>query len=199
VKIAKAGSASKPGSARSEDEGVTAPSTTENESSIITALDDLDGAAIQLALDGDAKAGMDVLRSCVEGLRSGDISEQLRLYLADRIAQVVDGVPPQRALGVEIVRDGVGRPQKPFPDWEYPLAALGALLAKRNYKPARIAEAMDELRSSRSGKNLDPKEAREIQKKYAGMKQLDERTLVAICEALELRGEMEKFSPLPKK
>jgi hypothetical protein len=136
------------GSPASEAEPDGAP-TAEEMSLLLGCLDDLEGSALQLALDGDATAGLDVLRRCSQGLYRGNLSDALRIYLADRLSEIVGGVPPARALGIEVIRDNRGRPKSPFPDWEYPLAAFGALLAHRNYIPARIAEAMDDLRLSR--------------------------------------------------
>jgi hypothetical protein len=165
---------------------------------VIASLTTLEDETLRLALSGDAEAGMHALKLCAIGLSNEHISDQLRLYLVDRLTDVVSGIKAERALNIEIVRTRRGRPADPFPAWHLPLAAFGALLSGRNYIEARIEEAMDEARQRVFGKRLDPRDARRIRAAYPGYKHFDDRTLVAICDGEGLRGEMEKYPPVSK-
>ena len=92
------------------------------------AADEFERTTVELALAGDAEAGFDALELCAARLVTGALSEHMRFYLSERLRQVVEGVPPAKALC--IAREKI-KPTDPFPDWEMPLAAFAALMTER--------------------------------------------------------------------
>lgn len=131
------------------------------------------------AAEGDAEAGLAVLRLCRNGLDHGDLSPALRHYLAERLNDVLDGVPLARALCIEHETKG-GRPRDPFPEWQEHLGAFAAALAQRGYKPQQIAVAMCDARAEVHDLPLEEYNAHRIRKRFEPMQHLD-------MELLELR------------
>lgn len=148
---------------------------------------------LERAKRGDPDAGKEALQICIAGLYANRLSEATRFYLAQCLIDVADGMKPTRALNIEEER-GRGRPKDPFPDWEMPLAAFAALLHRRGHIPARIEEAMSSARQTSTGKDLDPREARRIRKKYRSMESLDDDLLIQYCGD-DMRGEIQKYPP----
>lgn len=157
---------------------------------------EFEAMTIRLASAGDTDAGLEALRLCATGLYANNLSEPLRFYLARCLLDLTDGIQADRAMNVEVER-GKGRPANPFPEWETPLAAFGALLHRRGYIAARIEEAMSDARRATEGKDLDSREARRIRKKYAAMELLDDDLLIHLCGDQKMRGEIDKFPPVP--
>ncbi len=152
---------------------------------------------IALARQGDADAGMEAIETCIAGLYANRLSEPMRFYLAQCLIDLVGGMKPTRAMNIEVER-GRGRPANPFPEWEMPLAAFGALLHRRGYSAARIEEAMDRVRQSVYQRPLDPREARRIRKKYRPMQEIGEADLFHLCKGDDLRGLIAEYSPVSK-
>lgn len=152
---------------------------------------------IERARQGDPEAGIAALQSCVAGLYSNRLPEQMRFYLAQCLIDVIDQMKPARALNIEVER-GKGKPVDPFPKWEMPLAAFGALLHQRGYIPARIEEAMDEARQLTDGRSLNLREARRIRAKYKPMQVIAEGDLFRLCESDALRGLIAQYPPVTK-
>ena len=152
---------------------------------------------IKRAALGDHSAGREALQICIGGLYANRLSEPMRFYLAQCLADVVSGMHPERALNIEVER-ARGRPKEPFPAWEVPLAALAALLQQREQIAARIEESMDAARQSLEGKALDARDARRIREKYAAMELLDPISLVDLWEKSAPRGSIHQFLPEQK-
>lgn len=150
---------------------------------------------VERARHGDADAGMTALQICIAGLYANRLTEPMRFYLAQCLIDLVDCMKPARAMNIEVER-GKGRPANPFPEWETPLAAFGALLHRRGYIAARIEEAMDQARQSVYGRALDVREARRIRKKYRLMHEIGEADLLHLCEGDGLRGLIEQYPPV---
>jgi hypothetical protein len=132
--------------------------------------DEFEQTMTALALAGDTEEARYALEHCAEGLLMGTLSDRMRQYLHDRLREVVDGVEPAKAL--RIARPA-RKPRTPFPEWETPLAAFAALLAKRNRSPEAIIGAMDEARQIIEGKGLSRTEAQRIRANYAPMRELE--------------------------
>lgn len=127
---------------------------------------------IKRALEGDAKAGLDVLRMCRDGLDNGQLSGDLAYYLAERITDLLNGISPDRALRIFEQR-GPGKPANPFPDWQQHLGAFAALLSQRGYKPKEVATAMCDQRAWIHDKPLEDADAHRIRKKWRPMLEMD--------------------------
>jgi hypothetical protein len=132
--------------------------------------DEYQAETIRRALAGDAEAGREALGLCRDGLNLNRLSIAMQAYLCDRLTDVLDGVPPAKALCVAKER---GRPKDPFPKWQEHLGAFAALLAIRGYKPAQIADAMCVQRSKLHNLNLDQSDAYRIQAAWAGLREWD--------------------------
>ena len=89
--------------------------------------DEFRAMAIRRAMDGDAAAARDVLDLCREGLDNNCLHADLRVYLAERITEILDGVPPGDAL---LVTKKPGRP-KESGAWRDQLGAFAVLLHRR--------------------------------------------------------------------
>jgi hypothetical protein len=127
---------------------------------------------IRRAIAGDSEAGFEALRLCRTGLDNGGLSLELAYYLAERITDVLEGVPTDRALCIAAER-GRGQPKNPFPDWRNDLGAFAAVLSQRGYPPQRIVDAMCEARLEVEKQKLDPADAHRIRKIYAPMQGLE--------------------------
>lgn len=152
---------------------------------------------IERAINGDPQAGMAAIQICIAGLYSNRLSERMRFYLAQCLIDLADQMKPARALNIEVER-GKGKPPDPFPEWETPLAAFGALLHRRGYIEARIEEAMDEARQAKDGRELNLREARRIRTKYKPMQAINESDLFLLCEGDALRGLIAQYPPVNK-
>jgi hypothetical protein len=133
--------------------------------------DEYEAESIRRALAGDAEAGDEVLRMCRTGLDNGKLSAELAYYLAERITDLLSGIPPDRALCIAPER-GRGQPKNPFPDWKNDLGAFAAVLSQRGYAPQRIAEAMCDVRRTKYDKPLDESDAHKIRKTYEPMQRM---------------------------
>jgi hypothetical protein len=140
---------------------------------------------------------MAAIQTCIAGLYANRLSEPMRFYLAQCLIDLADGMKPAQAMNVEVER-GRGRPSDPFPEWETPLAAFGALLHQRGYIAARIEQAMDLARQSVYGKMLDLRDARRIRKKYRLMQKTNEADLLQLFKADGLRVLIEQYPPVSK-
>ncbi|WP_162592100.1 hypothetical protein [Variovorax sp. PBL-E5] len=158
---------------------------------------EFEAMTIARAREGDAAAGKAALQICVAGLYANHLSEPMRFYLAQCLIDVADDMKADRAMNVEVERHR-GRPKDPFPEWQEPLAAFGALLKQRGYIEARIEEAMDAARQAATGKALDLRDARRIREKYQPMDQLDEALLIHLCGDQGIRGEIAQYPPVSR-
>ena len=133
---------------------------------------------IARALAGDAEAGLEALKLCRSGLDANNMPADLRFYLAERITQLLDGVPANKALC--IARDR-GRPRDPFPEWQQHLGALAALLSQRGYKPNKIAVALCDQRAAVDEKPLEESDAHRIRATWRPMQRLDVELLMHLA------------------
>lgn len=137
--------------------------------------DEFQAEMIRRALAGDHAAGLEALRLCQHGLdHRGGLSDALRHYLAERIGEVLEGVPPATAL---CIAKGPGRPKDPLPEWQKHLGAFAALLSQRGYKPQQIAKAMCDQRAAIHDKSLENSDAHAIRKAWSPMQSIDSDTL----------------------
>ena len=127
---------------------------------------------------GDAEAGREALSLCAAGLQAGSLSKALSWYLAARLDDLLDGVPPGKALC--IARDS-GRPRRSGIDWRIRVAALDALLALDGVRPEARIGAMRAARLTLCPElkgELDRSDAQGIRRAYAPMrKNCDRATL----------------------
>ncbi len=158
--------------------------------------DEFEQTMTALSLAGDTEEARDALARCAEGLLMGTLSERMRLYLHDRLREVVDGVEPAKAL--RIARPA-RKPRNPFPDWETPLAAFSALLTKRKRSPEAIIYAMDQARQLIEGKELSRTQAQRIRTTYAPMQELETGKLRHVMLHRPLRrGEPRSLGSVPR-
>ena len=141
--------------------------------------DEFQAEIIRRALAGDHQAGLEALRLCQHGLdRRGGLSDALRHYLAERIGEVLAGVPPKKAL---CIATGPGRPKDTFPEWQKHLGVFAALLSQRGYKPREIAFAMCRERAAVHLSGLDESDAYLIAKVWRPMRDLDSELLAELA------------------
>jgi hypothetical protein len=117
--------------------------------------DEFRAMAIRRAMDGDAAAARDVLDLCREGLDNNCLHADLRVYLAERITEILDGVPPGDAL---LVTKKPGRP-KESGAWRDQLGAFAVLLHRRGYTPKKVAAAMCDQRRIMHDETMDESDA----------------------------------------
>ena len=129
--------------------------------------DEYRAETIRAALDGDADAGLEALRLCRSGLDHNNLHADLSFYLAQRITELLEDVPPKIAL---CIHSGRGRPKAQFPEWQQRLGAFAAVLTQRGYKANKIATAMCVERAKvEPGKNMDASDAHKIRKVWKPM------------------------------
>ena len=158
---------------------------------------------IRRALAGKHREGRYLLELCAKGLTMRRLSPVLSDYRADRLRGVLKALDEADALraakpssgSVRSSRDAgiaealllqrpAGRPRDPFPSWEEPLAALGAILAKRGRKPEQCNAALDTARQLLGGKSLERSEAQRILSTYAAMRDLPNSDLLRLLGGL---------------
>lgn len=139
-----------------------------------------DDDAIATATDGNASAGLEVLKLCAEALDAGRRSEALSTYLRRAIADIEAGLPKNTTA--EQISDLVatalhlrpqrtrGKPSNAYPDWETPLGAVAAILALRGYGPEEIIVIMSDARVALEGNPLERTEAQRIRTKFAPLR-----------------------------
>jgi hypothetical protein len=130
------------------------------------------------ALAGDVEAGHEALRICRTCLDSNNMPSDLRFYLAERITELLDGVPPGKALCIAKER---GRPKDPFPEWRQELGALAALLTQRGYRPQEVCVAMCDQRAALHDLSLDESDAHSIRVQWGPMQRIDSVMLVHLA------------------
>ena len=133
---------------------------------------------IRQALAGDAEWGIEALILCRSGLDYNTLTPALRVYLAERITEILDGIKPDRALRIAKPR---GRPKDPLPEWKQELGAFAALLKQRGYKPQQIAVAMCDQRAAVYDKPLDESTAHEIRVTWKAMRNITEERLTHLA------------------
>lgn len=148
---------------------------------------------IRRAKSGDVEAGFEALRLCQCGLYLGKLSNALEIYLAERIADLLDGVRPDRAL---YIAKEPGKPSNPFPEWKDQLGAFAALLTQRNYKPQKIAVAMCDVRARIHDKSLENSDAHKIRVTYKSLQIIDAKILIHLAE--RYREILLEYPPLKK-
>ena len=152
--------------------------------------DDYRKSIFDAALAGDAEAGLAALQICRAGLDSNNMPSDLRFFLAERITEVLDGVPLGKAL---CIVKGRGRPKDPVPEWRQQLGALAALLTQRGYRPQEVCVAMCDQRSALHNLPLDESDAHSIRVQWRPMQFIDSETLVLLAG---LYGEvLSKYPP----
>ncbi len=133
---------------------------------------------IARALAGDAEAGREALKLCVFGLDANNMPADLRFYLAERITEVLEGVPLGKAL---CIVKGRGRPKEPHPQWRLQLGALAALLTQRGYRPQEVCVAMCDQRSALHNLPLDESDAHSIRVQCTPMQRIDSEDLLRLA------------------
>lgn len=154
-------------------------------------LDDFIADMIRGALAGDPESGREALRRCEYGLHRDNLHPQLRIYLAERIADILAGINPDRAL---CIAKPEGRPPDPFPEWKQELGAFAALLTQRGYKPQQIAVAMCGVRAALHDKPLEESDAHKIRTVWEPMQRMQQDELLD-C-AGRYREKLSEFPPL---
>lgn len=132
---------------------------------------------LQLALDGSADDGLEALRICEAALvrcatePGARMPSHLARYLADRLAQILDDVPPNIALCIAKER---GRRPDPIPDWQTELAALDLLLERQGVPTEKRNDELDvsRARTSESKNGVSRKEIYKIRQAHLPMRQL---------------------------
>jgi hypothetical protein len=164
-----------------------------------------ESSMLRAALFGNADAGRDALDHAQWRLRTGlPISNELALYLADRLHGVVNALDKADALrevkksggSIRSSRDAAiaealcikrpaNRPADPMPDWQVPYAALGELLRRRGLRPEEVKERLDEARKAAGNeKGLDRREAGRIVATYKPLEQFTEEDLLFYASRL---------------
>lgn len=128
--------------------------------------DEYRAETIRAALAGDAEAGREALSLCRDGLAQRRLHPEFADYLAARINDILDGVPPDKALCIARER---GRPRDATLDWKKNLGALAALLHLRMYKPKQIAIALCDERAALHNKPLEESDAHKIRVEWKAL------------------------------
>ncbi len=152
---------------------------------------EFEAEAIRRAIAGDIESGFEVLRRCRTGLDNRILSPQLAYYLADRIAEILDGQTPKHALRIA---KRPGRGADPLPDWEMQLGSFAALLAQRGYKTKQIATALCNQRAAIHNLTLEQSDAYRIAKTWQPMNAMDGDDLLGLIK--DYKEVLKEYPPL---
>ena len=173
--------------------------------SLVMTHDEYETETIKRALEGDHEAGREALRLCWTGLIRVNISRPLAEYLAERLRRIDQALDEANELrkvkqssgSIRSSRDAAiaealcinkatGRPRDPWPAWQLPYAAFGALLLNAGFNPEKVKGAMDEARQRVEGKeaSLHRREAEKILKGHSGLRSFDTDDLLSLAGPL---------------